>query len=351
MIVEIIISDHIGIKSGMDHVHRAEVKRLSGLGYSCEVLSNYSGERARFYYPNIYEGSIAKKLLSISVMYFNFLKLCLKSHKVIIRHNWYGTWIDVPFVLLACFFPRVQFYVHEIVMLDYKGGILTNVIGSLLKISRNKLIALSEKNYGLLSSLRSSSDLVELSCLAKLDRLPEFDVCHIPAEYTQFVDKHNRLDSVICLFFGDFRASKGFSEVIEMVKVDHKRLVFMVCGQDIFGLTPPDFLGAPNCLMSARRQSDDETSFLFTVADIVLLPYKVSSQSGVLEMARAYNKAIAVSPYMSDAIENYDFPSIVCDFDQGGKVLCQKISDFHETLGRKFDQKINRNYHKPTNNE
>ena len=125
----------------------------------------------------------------------------------------------------------------------------------------------------------------------------------------------------------------------------------MVCGQDIFGLTPPDFLGAPNCLMSARRQSDDETSFLFTVADIVLLPYKVSSQSGVLEMARAYNKAIAVSPYMSDAIENYDFPSIVCDFDQGGKVLCQKISDFHETLGRKFDQKINRNYHKPTNNE
>ena len=128
-------------------------------------------------------------------------------------------------------------------------------------------------------------------------------------------------------FFGDMRPSKGIHEVIEIIKSNADELNFAICGQDIFGLLDYN-LNKTNLYLSLRRQTDSELRYLFLKSDIVLIPYKNSSQSGVLEVASNFKKPIAVSHEMKNQIDSYKYKKTLINFDDpiGAYQAIKKLS-------------------------
>ena len=101
------------------------------------------------------------------------------------------------------------------------------------------------------------------------------------------------------LFFGRIYAYKGLDVLLQSVPlvtrhVDAIRFIIAGAGEDLSRYAPwmPDarFVEIRN-----RHIPDEETAQLFRDADIVVLPYREASQSGVLAIAQAFGTPVVVS--------------------------------------------------------
>ena len=291
---KIIISDIIGNKSGMHYYHEADIKRLSANNNVVDIFSNYhsNSKNIKKFYPNIFLGNFFIKIAKLIYAIAKFFILSIFNRRDNLIHYWYGTWIDVPFLLLALWNRKIIFDVHEIVYLDNNSSVLKNVIEILFRFSTNKFIVHSENNHLFLKNLKKNVEILPHPSLVIDSNIKkeELDEKHIT-----FFEKSKQSGKKICLFFGDMRPSKGIHEVIEIIKSNTDECNSLpICGQDIFGLLDYN-LNKTNLYLSLRRQTDSELRYLFLKSDIVLIPYKNSSQSGVLEVASNFKKPIAAS--------------------------------------------------------
>ena len=323
----IYISDLVGIKSGMHYYHEAQIESLRGECSECVIKSNYTCVRGDSYYPNIFSGNIFFRLCKLVLAYCKFLQLCVRSRDAEVRHYWYGTWVDVPFILLAMPFKHVLFDIHEIVMLDYRGGYLVRLIERCFSWSRNQFVVHSDVNYQALAKV-IKCDRISVVPHPELSPPTKYNIDNITDEYVSYISDMRAREMTICLFFGDLRPSKGIHEVLRLCENNYGDVSFLVCGQDIFGILPSKAAYRDHVLISPRRQSDEELAFLFSNSDIILLPYINSSQSGVLEVARAFGKPILVSPILAETMHSYEFPSESCDFNQSSRVIVGEIEKF-----------------------
>jgi glycosyltransferase involved in cell wall biosynthesis len=98
--------------------------------------------------------------------------------------------------------------------------------------------------------------------------------------------------------FGQLRTDKGLDDLVEAVtRVPDLHL--LIGGQDIGGLTAVrERLGALAGRVTVREGFLDmsETAQLFAATDTVALPYKESSQSGVLLLAYGFSRPVVVYP-------------------------------------------------------
>lgn len=139
------------------------------------------------------------------------------------------------------------------------------------------------------------------------------------------------------LFFGNLNANKGVDVLLEAVnRVDPAtaaRLNVVVAGKDNDGAcrsvaTRP----GRRVTLVTRHITDDELIFLYKGADMVALPYRKTSQSGILEMAFYFNKPILASdlPYFRDTLA--EFPSFgrlaPCDADGYARALERMAGDW-----------------------
>lgn len=343
MSCHVIISDIIGKKSGMHYYHSAEIRSLEKKGRTCSVKSNYPTDKKHPYYPNIFRGFIFFRLLRLSKLYCKFIMLCVSHNEDEIRHYWYGTWVDVPFLIVGIFFKNVVFDIHEIVMLDYRGRFLLKLIESFFGFSRNKFIVHNDLNY---RSLSKVIDCNRISVIPHPTLSPptKYTIDNIPDKYVNFISRMKARGISICLFFGDLRPSKGIHEVLKLCENNYGDVSFLICGQDIFGIQPSKSVSSDKVLISPRRQSDEELAFLFSNSNIILLPYKNSSQSGVLEVARFFEKPVVFSNHMTLISKDYEFSKLICNFDDDIDVVRSELIDFSKLIsGFKKDQKRNLN--------
>jgi D-inositol-3-phosphate glycosyltransferase len=105
-------------------------------------------------------------------------------------------------------------------------------------------------------------------------------------------------DTPVTLMFGQLRTDKGLDDLVEAV-ARVPQLHLLIGGQDIGGLSAVrDRLGALDGRVTVREGFLDmrETAELFAATDTVALPYRESSQSGVLLLAYGFRRPVVVYP-------------------------------------------------------
>jgi glycosyltransferase involved in cell wall biosynthesis len=105
-------------------------------------------------------------------------------------------------------------------------------------------------------------------------------------------------DTPVTLMFGQLRTDKGLGDLIDAV-AQVPRLHLLIGGQDIGGLTAVrERLQILDGRVSVREGFLDmhEAAELFAATDTVALPYRESSQSGVLLLAYGFARPVVVYP-------------------------------------------------------
>ena len=103
------------------------------------------------------------------------------------------------------------------------------------------------------------------------------------------------LDGEVVLFFGYIRRYKGLDTLLEAwpaVRAARPKATLVVAGESYEDVAPYQALaaaagGEPAVRMWTRYIPDDEVEALFKAADVVVLPYRSATQSGVTHVAYA----------------------------------------------------------------
>ena len=111
----------------------------------------------------------------------------------------------------------------------------------------------------------------------------------------------NRTSSFQILFFGIIRPYKGIDVLIEALKLIHSTRVHLTIagewwkGQDALKATCQELHSQGKLTLRDHYLSDDEVKKLMAATDVLILPYKSATNSGVLAQAFEYQKPAIVT--------------------------------------------------------
>lgn len=106
-------------------------------------------------------------------------------------------------------------------------------------------------------------------------------------------------DGVRFLFFGRFLSYKGLDllrEAFRLVRSRTDRATLHVAGHGNLDRCAPGLRDLPGVVVEARWIGEAEIPTLLSGADVVVLPYREASQSGVIPQALALGKPVIVMP-------------------------------------------------------
>jgi len=159
------------------------------------------------------------------------------------------------------------------------------------------------------------------------------------------------LNKKVILCFGILRPYKGFDDVLkampEILKKHPEAFLYINAGVRVFG-GPKDLQNlaqklklGPNAKMSFDFVPSDEIEAIFKAADIVVLPYRQVSQSGILNLALYFQKPVIISDlFMEAKVINNQSGLVVPPGkpDQIAQAAIKLLDD--ENLYQKFSQNM-----------
>lgn len=310
--MKVYIVDYLGMHCGMHYYNDAFVKVLSDLpDFKINVLSNYGtqkGQRAFFYYQ--YHGCKSHKLGCLIRNYLLLLSFVLRHRNDCFIYLTYGNNIDLPFMWIVSLAKKHLIDIHE--------AIAQNVDSSkkLKRIFRN--IYTNRIKSVIVHSSRTDEFLNEYGYIGKRLYVPHFRYqfskdCNM-AEVKEDIINAVITDKVNILFFGNINVSKGIDILIDAVnKLQpncYAKINVIIAGKDFDHAIENVSLKHPELFhIVLRHINDDELVYLYQKVDYVVLPYRKTSQSGILEMAFYFRKPIIASriPYFEQVLMR--FPS------------------------------------------
>ena len=105
--------------------------------------------------------------------------------------------------------------------------------------------------------------------------------------------------AVVCGMFGRAVAYKGFDIAVEAVaalRADGRDVELRLVGAGVTGFIPAEYRSESWLHLEDRWLADDEITALISSFDILLLPYREASQSGVLVESAALGVPAVVTP-------------------------------------------------------
>ncbi len=148
-----------------------------------------------------------------------------------------------------------------------------------------------------------------------------------------------RPDAPVGLFFGGLRPSKGIEDLLDAWRLvaDETDAHLVVCGQPA-GIDPASLenrveqLGlSTRITIDARYLPLDEVSSLFELADVVALPYRSATASGVLQLAYAFGTPVVATSLgtLSEDVEDGSTGFLIAPADVNGfgRALVKILSD------------------------
>ena len=319
------IYDYLGIHSGCHYYNNAFRDRILERGIPALVLSNYAaqGEAAPFLL-NQYRGNKIQKVLSLLknlCRIRRFVRLHPTDVHVILS---YGNWVDILFFRAISRATLKMVDVHEAVAMSLDGNRYARAC-----------LSWAYRNYVdtvIVHSPRTKEILDSYGFPGTRLQVP-----HFRYSFPKMVAEENvagevsaaRVDGLVnILFFGNLSKSKGVDILVEAVNAlppeQAKKLNIIIAGRDQDGTISRLVLAQDrNWHLIIRRLNDDEMTSLFSSCDYVALPYRITSQSGILEMAAYFRKPVLLSdiPY---------FRGFLAEFPSFGRLT--DISDFARTL-------------------
>lgn len=311
-ISDIYLVDYLGVHCGMHYYLEAFKKVLStAVDIEVKILSNYSDSKAeKPFFINQYRGNKVRKGVA-------FLQNLLRLKTFVGEHSdalyiylTYGNSIDLPFMKIIAGTKHHLIDIHEAIAqnVDANEG---------LKKKFKKLYRDRIKNV-ISHSTRTNDFLKEYGYSASRLSVPhfkyvfprEYSLARIPEEVINATDKSR----VNLLFFGNLNESKGIDILLDAVN----RLSPDIAGRLNVVIAGKDFDGAVDRIVPKpdrhvtiirRHISDDELRYLYQNSDYLSLPYRKTSQSGILEMAFYFKRPIIASDVTYFRLTLEEFPS------------------------------------------
>jgi glycosyltransferase involved in cell wall biosynthesis len=189
--------------------------------------------------------------------------------------------------------------------ISHEGHIIDRLLTKIGLIKASAFLSLSEK---------VEKDLANISHNRKTYRseLPIYDCYDLPDTQTNFLDKKNNShkrdfafsdDDFVLLFFGYIRKYKGLDILLHAMPVLLKEIPnikLLVVGESYEEFSFYENLVSELHLtnyvnMENRFVANEEVSKYYSVADLVILPYRSATQSGILNVAYGFNKPVLVT--------------------------------------------------------
>lgn len=278
---------------------------------SVSILSNYTdSNRGKPFFLNHYKGNKIKKGLSLIANIIKLKRFVANHPNDIYIYLTYGNSIDIPFINIVSNAKQHVVDIHEAIAQDVDSNEkLKSKFKALYKNKVNAVISHSNRTDIFLKEYEFNGQCFNVPHF-KYVYQKEFDIKKIPDEVIDAPDK----DKINILFFGNLNESKGVDLLIESINLldseSAKKINVIIAGKDFDGsidrIKPfPD----RNITIIKRHITDDELRFLYSKTDYIALPYRKTSQSGILETAFYFKKPVIASnvEYFEKTIK--EFPS------------------------------------------
>lgn len=294
--------DYIGIHCGMHYYLEAFKKVLLCIPeIEVKILSNYSdnSDEESFFY-NQYKGSIFNKVYALLCNILKLKRFVKNNRDAIFIYLTYGNCIDVPFIKIVTSVSNHLIDIHEAIAQDKDSDVnLKRYFKSLYKNRVKGVISHSARTNNYLNEYKFSGIKFEVPHFKYVFH-KEYERALIHPEILNAPDKSR----INLMFFGNITENKGIDILLESINrlsSDIARSVnIIIAGKDFDGsIDKVKIRNDRNIKIFKRHISDGELRFLYQNADYILLPYRKTSQSGILEMAFYFQKPIIASdiPY------------------------------------------------------
>lgn len=310
--MKIFIVDYIGKHCGMHYYNEALKKTLLSIpDTEVVILSNYTDiETGRPFFLYQYRGSKMRKIAALFCNYIRLLFFVVRFRKDCFLYLSYGNGIDIPFIRIVSLANRNILDIHEAIAQNADNNArLNRQFKKTYRTRVKSVIVHSQRTIDLLNGYGYAG--IRLF-------VPHFRYC-FQKDYNirlvgQDVISSIANDKVNILFFGNITYDKGIDILISAVNKltpdKSQQVNIIIAGKDFDGTvyrTKPQNEEIFNIIL--RHIEDDELVYLYEHTDYVALPYRKTSQSGILEMAFYFRKPIIASdiPYFKKMLS--DFPS------------------------------------------
>lgn len=308
----IYLVDYLGIHCGMHYYLEAFKRVISNISdYKVSILSNYSDDKSeKPFFINQYKGNILKKGFSL-ILNLNKLRKFVNRHKnEVFIYLTYGNRIDEYFMKIISKCPNHIIDIHE--------AIAQNVDADLSLINRFKELYSTKIKNVVSHSSRTEDFLNEYGYGEFRFHVPHFKYV-FPKDYdlsilNEEIKVAPEKDKINVLFFGNLSEAKGVDILMESLNFltddAANKLNVIIAGKDFDGsVRRVKVRAGRNIKIFLRHISDDELRYLYQNVDYLSLPYRKTSQSGILEMAFYFKKPIIASDvtYFRKTLE--EFPS------------------------------------------
>lgn len=138
-----------------------------------------------------------------------------------------------------------------------------------------------------------------------------FDTLHLDRDSARACLPYLDANSFVVLFFGKLDPRKGFVEFVEAARRFRPDDGVQLLAAGMKGLDQADFdrvtalADGKVLIIDERRIPFEEVQYLFAACDVVALPYREGSTSGVLKVAMAFGKPVIATPIgdMAETVE------------------------------------------------
>lgn len=330
----IYIIDYLGVHCDMHYyleAFKAQIKKIAGV--HVQLLSNFSDDGNPPFFFNQYNGRLPAKLSSLLRNIINLRKFVRNNPDGLYIYLTYGNRFDPLFIMLLINVDHI-IDIHEAIAQNLdKNKILKNIYNRLYSKKIRKAIS---------HSGRTDDFLREFHYQGLTLKVPHFRYV-FPKNYNKEhiandIKSSFSKDRINLLFFGNVNESKGIDILLNAFNILPASVAeksnIIIAGKDFDGKCHEVIPATGrNVNMILRHINDDELVYAYTHADIVCLPYRKTSQSGILEMAFYFQKPILASdiPYFREVLKEFpSFGKLACGTPDGySSALCEFIENFN----------------------
>lgn len=324
----IYLVDYIGTHSGMDYYLESFKSVISGINeWSVCVLSNWSSDGLnKPFFLNQYKGSKILKSISLLRNLYRFKRFVVNHPDDVFIYLTYGNWIDLYFMEIVQRAPYSIIDIHE--------GIAQNIDKNLRIFNKFKNLYKNKIRTVISHSQRTNNFLKSFGYDGRIFQVPHFKYI-FPKSYERQKVSADIFESIDCnrinlLFFGNLNKSKGVDILLDSVNHLHSELAnkinVIIAGKDFDGsVWKIKAKPGRHVHIFSRHISDDELRYLYQSVDYLCLPYRKTSQSGILEMAFYFKK-----PIISSTLDYFE--KTLKEFPSFGVLAGNSVEDYSDTL-------------------
>ncbi len=315
--MNIYLVDYLGIHCGMHYYLQSFKSLLKSGGHNrVMILSNYPDENGVAFFRNQYNGNPLKKICSL-VYNYNELRRFVRQHNndcfIFLS---YGNLLEIPFFFILAPIQKHLIDVHEVIAQDKDHNVFhLRLFGSIYKHKIKSIILHSERSLEFIRQFGFIGRYLFVPHVNyAIQKNPNKDNLSYDIVNAFMEDKKN------ILFFGNLNFNKGVDILIDSINrladVEQSKLHVVIAGKNyddsVYAVKPSN----PSLFtFLVRHIEDDELNYLYEHTDFVAMPYRKTSQSGVLEMAFFFKKPVIASsiPYFKQVLSVYPSFGIIGD--------------------------------------